>query len=163
MPHLSRFPLILLAIGGGVASLAEAQVARPPRTKPTVIVGPASLAAVSPATAQVTLTWPAVASAERYRLTRIANTGDAEVTVAELPASSFVFEGANCVTTSGLPNCVFVDVTKKRPNDRRPIRGEEPIYPHAVSSGALYTYRVWAILPGPVVTPPSPPATVRVL
>lgn len=35
-------------------------------------------------------------------------------------------------------------------------------YNVTVNSGALYPYRVWANFPGPVLSPPSPPATVRV-
>jgi hypothetical protein len=158
MRHLTQLPLILAAFSCGAAQLANAQLTRAPRTAPTVIVGPSSLAAVSTATAQVTLIWPAVPGAESYKVTRIQNTGDAEVAVAQYPATGFVFEGASCVAGSSTPNCVFLHPT---PDISKQLIANPPGVVRVIS-GALYTYRVWAIFPGPVVSPPSPPATVRV-
>jgi len=156
-----------VALGTGVALPVRGQtpLPRPTITRPTVIVGPASLGAASTAVGQVSLVWPAVAGAERYRLTRIENTGDAEVTIEELPASAFVFEGATCVAGSSQPNCVYLDMSRLSRGTKVAGTIGNPYgssYPHNVTSGKLYTYRAWAIYPGPVVSPPSPPATVQV-
>lgn len=162
MRQLTPLLLILAGSSGVAAQLANAQLTRAPRTAPTVIVGPASLAAVSTVTSQVTLIWPAVAGAERYKVTRIRNTGDPEIAVAQYPATVLVFEGANCVAGSGTPNCVFIHANPdyyKQPVSVPPNDGN---YNVTVFSRVLYTYRVWAIFPGPVLSPPSPPATVRV-
>jgi len=160
--------LLVLAIGGATSAQGQTRLPKPVIGTPTVVTAaaaPASLTASSDARAQVTLTWPAVAGADRYRLTRIENTGDPEVIIEELPASAFVFEGATCVAGSGQPNCIYLDMS-------RLSRGTKPVgtvsnpygssYPHNVISGKLYTYRAWALFPGPILSPPSPPATVQV-
>lgn len=142
---------------------AQTILPKPTIGTPTVIVGPATLTAVSAIKAHVLLTWAPVTGATSYRITRIENTGDAEVTIAEAAVSWFTFEGYNCAAGTGQANCMFDDVSKTgrvKPLGSAPTSGV--IYPHDVKSGKLYTYRVWAILPGPVVTPPSPPATVQV-
>ena len=118
------------------------------------------------------LTWPAVAGAAKYRLTRIDNTGTPEITIVEAAQSWFVFEGATCTSGTSQPTCIFEDASKITTSSKSAVKsmtgGEEiiavegTIYPHAVQSGKLYTYRVWAIFPGPVLSPPSPPATVQV-
>ena len=158
---------------------------RPVLGTPTVIVGPASLSAFSSSKGHVFLSWPAVTGAEKYRITRIANEGDPEITIAEGNTSWFVFEGATCTddlqpgpdvvysvdldaaTTYTIALAPFRVPQQIRPADD-PAQGSDPaqpsgvIYPHEVRSGKLYTYRVWSIFPGSIVSPPSPPATVEV-
>lgn len=141
---------------------------RPVLGTPTVIVGPASLSAFSSSKGHVFLSWPAVTGAEKYRITRIANEGDPEITIAEGNTSWFVFEGATCTAGTSQPTCIFDDVSKTgrlkepRPGSSDPAQPSGVIYPHEVRSGKLYTYRVWSIFPGSIVSPPSPPATVEV-
>ncbi|MFN0179051.1 MAG: hypothetical protein ACKVZ0_09640 [Gemmatimonadales bacterium] len=151
MHQPTQLLLILAGFSGVAAQHANAQLPRAPRTSPTVIAGPASLTAVSYATAEVTLIWPAVAGAVRYKVTRGAY--DYETTVAEFATTAFVFEGASCVAGSGTPNCVFIH------SNSRLLASPGSF---EVMRGALYNYRVWAIFPGPVLSPPSPWATVRV-
>jgi hypothetical protein len=153
-----------------VALAADAQVPGPkPGSKPTVFVGPASLSAVSGHEALVTLLWPPIAGAERYRITRIENAGDSEATIAELPQSALTNGRSVCVAGSYSPLCVFQDVSKigSRPVGNLPSSGDltspsGTIYPHGVTSGKVYTYRVWGLFANGVVSPPSPPATVVV-
>jgi len=154
MHRLIRLPLILVA-AAGTARVAEAQLTKPTQPALTVYAAPSSLQAMSTKKAEVTLAWPAVKDATGYRVTRLENVaGATEILIAELPSSAYVFEGSSCVAGSSLPNCAYVDVTRRR-NDPRGV-------PHQVTSGALYTYRVWSTFPGPVVSPPSPSATVQV-
>ena len=118
------------------------------------------------------LTWPAVTGATRYRLTRIDNTGTPEETIVEAALSWFVFEGATCAAGTSQPTCIFDDASKITLGSKSAVKNmtgaeeiilsEGTIYPHNVTSGKLYTYRAWAIFPGPVLSPPSPPATVQV-
>lgn len=171
---MTRLPVAILSLGAAltVSGAAQTPLPRPVISAPTVIVGPSSLAAWSDSRAKVSLSWPAVVGAERYRLTRIDNTGTPEVPILELLATSFTFEGSNCLAGSGFPNCVYVDVSKLSRATHIVGNTYDPadvittpsgwISPHSVASGALYSYRAWAVFPGPVISPPSPPATVKV-
>ena len=160
----------LLAVADGAA--AQTPLPKPTIGTPTVIVGPTSLSAWSSARGHVMLTWPAVAGAEKYRLTRIDNTGTPETTIVEAAFSWFVFEGATCSAGTSQPTCIFDDASKLTINNKSAVKSltggedivvtEGTIYPHTVQTGKLYTYRAWAIFPGPVLSPPSPPATVQV-
>ncbi len=153
MSVMSRTSLLLGLVPVLAGSLeGQSALPKPVMSTPTVIVGPASLAGRSTLTAKVSLSWPAVSGAEKYRLTRIENSGDPEVIIEELPVASFVVEGAACTAGSSQPACAYLDVT------RLPRRGAGKT---TVVSGRLYTYRVWAIFPGPIVSPPSPAATVQ--
>jgi hypothetical protein len=170
VPGIMNHPIrglsvLVLMIGAALPTALRAQtrVNRPPLGTPTVIVGPRSLDIWRSAEAQVLLAWPAVAGADRYRLTRIENTGDPEVTIEELPASSFACEPR---PGSSEPWCSYTDMTRLSKRTRPVGSTSNPYgsdYPHSVTSGKLYTYRAWALFPGPIVSPPSPPATVRVL
>ncbi len=120
-------------------------------------------------TSQVNLVWPPVAGAAGYRITRIENTGDPEATIAELPYTSFATPRSKCLAGAYAPDCGWTDATalslSRRPGttDLPEVQiSEGVIYPHAVVSGKLYTYRVWALFSNGVVSPPSPPATVQV-
>jgi hypothetical protein len=165
-----------LALGAlfALASQAAAQTILPKPTigTPTIIAPPSSLSAWSPSRGHVMLTWPAVTGATRYRLTRSDNTGTPEITIVEAPLNWFVFEGATCSAGTSQPTCIFDDASKISTSNKAAIKSmtggediivvEGTIYPHNVTSGRLYTYRAWAIFPGPVLSPPSPPATVQV-
>jgi len=160
--------LAMAAAGAAAAGVASLMAQAGVRAKPgaPAIVGPASLLAWSNATARVSLSWPAVAGAERYRLTRRSSITEPEIVIDELPAAAFAFEGAACAAGSSRPACIYDDVTRipeepgSLPGDA--TRHPRPSYPHAVSTGARYTYRAWAVFPGSIVSPPSPPATVQV-
>jgi hypothetical protein len=159
----------LLSLALAIPLQAQTPLPKPTFTRPTyVITGPSSLNAWSPAVGHVMQTWPAVAGAEKYRITRIDNTGTPEVTIAEAPYSWFVFEGTTCKAGTSQPTCIFDDMSFIRLVSVKDINPgseitlvEGTIYPHNVTSGKLYTYRVWSIFAGPVVSPPSPPATVQ--
>lgn len=161
----------VLAVALALPVQAQTPLPKPTFTKSaTVIVGPSTLNAWSQSVGHVMLTWPVVAGAQKYRITRIDNTGSPEMTIAEASYSWFAFEGATCAAGTSQPTCIFDDMSALRlmtspknidaMGDIRVIEGT--IYPHNVTSGKLYTYRVWSIFPGPVVSPPSPPATVQV-
>ena len=168
MPGRTYISASLLAfVTLAVSAHAQTPLPKPPGTKPTVFVGPASLIARSVTTGQVTLVWPPVAGAGGYRITRIENTGDPEVTIAALPASSFATTRTKCAAGAYVPDCVFSDVSYINmwhpPTDVSEVTVVEGvIYPHNVTSGKLYTYRVWALFSNGVISPPSPPATVQV-
>lgn len=165
-----RIALVILAVMAAAQPLAGQTILPKPETPAlTVYVGPVTLSAWSPTKAHAFLSWPAVTGAIGYRITRIENTGDPEMRIAEGSLSWFVFEGYTCTAATGQPNCIFDDVSKagrlKQPFDLNTINPTVPsgvIYPHGVQSGKLYTYRVWSIFPGSIVSPPSPPATVQV-
>ena len=162
--------LTFLVLGAGFRADAQPPGPRPGGTKPTVFVGPASLSASSNISAQVGLSWPALAGADRYRITRIENAGDSEAMIAEFAASAFALGRSSCAVSGGYsPNCVFLDVTKVAarvvggvPDPSTLSTPLGTIYPHEVRSGKVYTYRVWGIFVNGVVSPPSPPATVTV-
>jgi hypothetical protein len=172
LPAVTSFRLIAVSVLSLVVALnaqAQTPLPKPPINKPTVLVGPASLSARSMSRGEVYLSWPPVAGAAAYRLTRIENTGDPEATLAVLPATSFSTQRSKCDASWGMPGCVFDDVSRVQAwiagtipdaSSATPINGS--IYPHSVTSGKLYTYRVWALFANGVVSPPSPPATVQV-
>lgn len=167
---LSSCALSLVLSALVLPAQAQTPLPKPVIVTPTVIVGPSSLSAWSPARGHVMLTWPAVAGAEKYRLTRIDNTGTPEITIVDAALSWFVFEGATCTAGTSQPTCIFDDASKinttnnvknlQSGGDLTTVSGT--IYPHNVQSGKTYTYRAWAIYPGPVLSPPSPPATTQV-
>jgi len=165
--YISAGLLMLLSLT--VDAHAQTPLPKPPGTKPTVFVGPASLSARSVTTGQVTLVWPPVAGAGGYRITRIDNTGTPEVTIAALPTSAFTTPRSKCAAGAYVPDCGFSDVSyinlwhpPVNPDLSEPTVVEGAIYPHNVMSGKLYTYRVWALFSNGVISPPSPPATVQV-
>ncbi len=164
----SALSLIGLTAGLAITALAQDGRQKPPALRPGVRAGPLSLIAWSNLPERVSLSWPAVPGAERYRLTRTDHAGAPEIVIEELPAKAFGFEGASCTAGSSQPACVYDDVTRQgRGNAGKagpPGAPAEavPAYPHAVSSGRTYTYRAWAVFPGSGVSPPSPPATVQV-
>lgn len=173
MVQKASFPAIVaIALSLSVTTIsaaAQTPLPKPPINKPTVVVGPASLTARSMSTGEVYLTWLPVAGAAAYRLTRIENSGDPEATIALLPATSFSSQRTRCDASWGAPACIFDDVSRVQAwiagtipdaSSATPITGS--IYPHSVTSGKLYTYRVWALFANGVVSPPSPPATVQV-
>lgn len=149
--------LIILPLAVAVAEHGSAQTRlnKPPVTRnPTIVVGPASLTAVSTRPGQVILTWPAVANAERYQI-QFGRPGN---TVADFIASALVFEGASCMAGSGMPNCVYVDATE--PFAKKLPSGS--VYPHRVAPGYDSTYWIVAVFADGVTSSPSSPATVRV-
>jgi hypothetical protein len=133
--------VLLLAMIWPMPAGAQTPAVRSGMTPPAA-VGPGSLKAMSQHPAEIYLVWPPVpAIPQAYRVTRLDRAGGTEQVVAEGPASSFGLGGNNCAAGSGLPSCFFVD--------------------HKVSTAYLYSYRVWAIYPGSVVSPPSPVAAAR--
>ncbi|MFN0179048.1 MAG: hypothetical protein ACKVZ0_09625 [Gemmatimonadales bacterium] len=141
MCHPQRLTVLLVALGAAIASTADAQLTRPPTTKPTVIAGPATLTAKGgPAT--ILLTFPGVAGASGFRVTRTNNAGDPETIIFEGGLDKFAFNGAACTVTQG---CAYTDA--------------------AVSRGYLYSYRIYSLFPNssgpPIVSPPSPVASAQ--
>lgn len=141
MRHHSYVIEILLVVGCAIPAVAEAQLSRPPTTKPTVIAGPASLTAKgNPAT--ILLVFPGVSGAGGFRVTRTNNAGDPETIIFEGALDKFAFNGAVCTVAQG---CAYTDA--------------------AVSRGYLYSYRVYSLFPNssgpPIVSPPSPVASAQ--
>jgi hypothetical protein len=129
---------------------------KPPASarNPTIVAGPTALNATSTRPLTVTLTWPPVANAERYQVL-LGNPGNV---IADFIFSAFVDQVASCVAGSATPKCVYLDLSQ-------PFRHTGPtgsVYPHRLASGYDFTYRVVAVLPGGVISPPSPAATVTV-
>ena len=110
-------------------------------------VGPASLRAGvwNDPCCQIFLMFPAVPMAEKYRVTRSDNAGASETTVFEASVGAFANAklGHTCTALPNAPAtaCVFGDSKAGR--------------------SVNYTYRVWAIYAGAVVSPPSPSALSR--
>ena len=141
MPHPRYLAVALLALAAALPSAIEAQLTRPPTTKPTVIAAPAWLTAKGgPAT--ILLTFAGVAGASGFRVTRTNNAGDPETIIFEGGLDKFAFNGAACTVTQG---CAYTDA--------------------AVSRGYLYSYRVYSLFPNssgpPIVSPPSPVASAQ--
>jgi hypothetical protein len=141
MLHRQYLTVILLTLGTAMPSAAEAQLTRPPTTKPTVIAGPATLTARGgPAT--ILLLFPGVVGAGGFRVTRTNNAGDPETIIFEGGLDKFSFNGAACNVAQG---CAYTDA--------------------AVSRGYLYSYRVYSLFPNssgpPIVSPPSPVASAQ--
>src|SRR5437588_11623693 len=164
MRHNAKRPGILLLLLGAVTA---ALPARAQTRNPAHIVGPTSLTAWSNAAARVSLAWPHVAGADKYRVTRTEKAG-AEIIIDERPTTLYVSEGADCAVESSQPGCWYEDVssvsqegTGSSISAAKPVPAVTPMVRHTVASGKVYTYRVWAIFSGPVVSPPSPTATVR--
>jgi hypothetical protein len=145
---LSWLPLFCLFFGMAAPLAAQVPPGQrtplPGRYNPSV--GPAALRAAiwNDPCCQIFLVFPAVINPEKYRVTRSEN-GGAETTIAEAAVTSFgnLNFGYTC---TALPNirptgCIFGDAGARR--------------------GVNYTYRVWAIYPGGVVSPPSPSASAR--
>lgn len=141
MRYPMYLPTFLLAVGGALPPLAEAQLTKPPTTSPTLIVAPSWLTATGKANS-ILLTFPAVAGASGYRVTRTNNAGDPETIIIEANAVRFNFLRAPCATPS---TCAYTDT--------------------AVSRGYLYSYRVYSLFPNssgpPIVSPPGPVASAQ--
>ena len=137
-----------IALALGIAAPTAAQL--PPASQKTPVlkyntsVGPSALRAAvwNDPCCEIFLVWPAVFGAEKYRVTR-SSFGAQEATILEAPLTSFVHTNFGYTCTAPLNSaptgCVVGDVK--------------------ASKGVSYTYRVWAIYPGGVASPASPPSS----
>jgi hypothetical protein len=92
--------------------------------------------------AEIYIVWPPVPTMpQAYRVTRVTDAGGTEQIVAEGPPPNFGVTGSNCAAAAGLPSCFFVD--------------------RKVATASVYSYRVWAVYAGPVLSQPSPVASAR--
>lgn len=139
----------LFALALAMPVQAQTRLPKPEFSKPTVYMpGPAALSASS-ALGRVTLIFPPVTNAQAYRVTRASSlaelNGAGEVIVYEGATTTFDASRGSCwpVPPVGTtPRCEYTD--------------------NKVSMNFTYTYRIWAIYPGPVVSSPSPSTTIRV-
>jgi hypothetical protein len=128
--------LVTLATAAVGLSQARQTLAR---TAPAVaIVPPKSVNAVSTVPTQIALTWPAVAGADGYKVTRTTSAGESETTVFEGTPANFALDRGMC--TAGT-SCLFTDSN--------------------VGLKQVYSYRVSTIFPGPIHSPPGPHASAR--
>jgi len=139
---MKRLRLLLLGLAGAAGpAAAQTLLPKPSITKPTAIVGPASLTATG-GVSSILLTFGAVSGADGYRVTRTNNAGEPETVIFTGGLGSFAFQGVACVPPQG---CAYTDA--------------------AVSRGFLYSYRVYALYGfttgTPTVSPPSPVASAQ--
>jgi hypothetical protein len=142
----------VLALANGVTLSADAQMRlpKPVIVRPSdVLVPPSPLTAAS-ALRRVILAWPPVAKAQGYRVTRLITTAGTNIQTVDPPTEVTIYEGPinafdpgqpYCSAPASQPRCEYVDLK--------------------VQVGLTYIYRVWTVYPGPVVSPPSPPTTVK--
>jgi hypothetical protein len=143
--YLIWLPLFSIAIAP-LSAQVRPGTKTPLPGKYDVNVGPASVNAgvwTDPC-CQIFVAFPAVLGAELYRVGRREG-GGPEIVVHEAPVASFANPSIGFPCTA-LPNirasgCVFGDTRANK--------------------GVMYTYRVWAIYPGAVASPPSPSANAR--
>lgn len=133
MTRLS-FGLLVVGAGVGVAQTRPASLGG----APAAIAPPPALNAVSTVPTQIALTWPAVAGAEGYKVTRTTSAGGPETTVFEGTPASFALDRGMCIAGT---SCLFTNSN--------------------LNLKQLYSYRVATIFPGPVYSPPGPAASAR--
>lgn len=143
---VSRISCLALLMATALPLQAQTILPKPTFSKPTVLYGPAKLSAVA-TKGQVTLTFSPVENAQAYRVTRASTISDpvngGEVTIYEGPAPGYFDPppGGTCSASLGLQGyCQYVDTKVVR--------------------SIVYTYRVWAIYPGPALSNPSPSVNV---
>jgi hypothetical protein len=136
-----RRPLWLLAavaVAGTGVGLSQARQTAVGAAPPAAIVPPNALNAVSTVPTQIALTWPAVAGAEGYKVTRTTSAGEPETTVFEGTPANFALDRGMC--TAGM-SCLFTNSN--------------------ISLKQVYSYRVSTIFPGPIYSQPGPAASAR--
>lgn len=136
---------LVLVLGGTLPLSAQSRQPAQAISAPTIASGPVYLT-VDMTSYGAWLRWPAVVNATGYRITRVAYSGQPEILISARPASSYVFEGNNCVSGDGLPTCVYLDNQFK-----------------TTAAKLTVTYRAYAVVPaadGLLTTSPSPAASV---
>lgn len=126
---------LLVAVAG--VSVSQARQTSAGITSPAIAPPPA-LSAVSIVPTQIALTWPAVAGALGYKVTRTTSTGEPETTIFEGKPANFALDRGMCTVGT---RCLFANTN--------------------VSLKQAYSYRVSTIFPGPVYSDPGPVASAR--
>jgi len=124
------------------ANPATAQIRLPTKPilgTPVAIVPPPTLTGASTMPTRILLTWPPVAGAQGYKVTRTNNNWEPEATISEGAAASFAVDPGLC---SGTMPCQYLNTNVWGPY--------------------VYSYRVYSIFPGnpPVYSGPGPVATI---
>ncbi|MFN0179043.1 MAG: hypothetical protein ACKVZ0_09600 [Gemmatimonadales bacterium] len=130
---------LLLALAWATVGTAQTRLTKPISLSPVVIVPPPTLTAESPMPTRILLTWPPVAGATGYRVTR-ADDSFAETTFSEGAAGTFAIDPGMC---SGGMACQYLNTN--------------------VWGDYLYSYRVYSLFAGspPIYSGPGPVTTAK--
>jgi len=138
---MTRRPLWLLVavvVAGTGVGLSQARKASVGAAVSVAIVPPNALNAVSTVPTQIALTWPAVAGAAGYKVTRTTSAGEPETTVFEGTPANFALNRGMCTVGT---SCLFTNSN--------------------LNLKQAYSYRVATIFPGPLYSQPGPAASAR--
>lgn len=130
--------VVAVAVAGTGMGLSQARQTSVGAVPPAGIIPPNTLNAVSTVPTQVALTWPAVAGAEGYKVTRTTSAGEPETTVFEGTPANFALDRGMCTVGT---SCLFTNSN--------------------INLKQVYSYRVSTIFPGPIYSQPGPVASAR--